>query len=263
MKVAALQSGLDGVAGVDLAGVLEECGRQDVELLVLPECFFGGMPSSPPAAARLAQRAPYPRLAGALRACPPDLSVVVGLTEQGGDGRLHSSAVVWRHGRVAAQPARKLFPHEAAFSPGSALPVYEAGPARFGIVICYDCNYVEPARLLRLKGAQLLACPLNNDLPEEVALRWATRTRANLIARAVENDCFVIAADVSGTSGTGRLGGGATQIIAPDGEVLAAAHRDRRGLVTAELDLGRAGRHDWDVRDNPAVFAAWRHAYGS
>jgi hypothetical protein len=29
------------------------------------------------------------------------------------------------------------------------------------------------------------------------------------------------------------------------------------------LDLGRSGRHDWDVRDNPAVFAAWRHAYGS
>jgi hypothetical protein len=56
-------------------------------------------------------------------------------------------------GRAAAQPGPKLFPREAAFSPGSDLPVYEAGAARFGIVICCDCDYVEPARFLRLKGS--------------------------------------------------------------------------------------------------------------
>jgi hypothetical protein len=42
VKAAALQSGLDGAAGVDLAGASEECGRPDAELLVLPACFFGG-----------------------------------------------------------------------------------------------------------------------------------------------------------------------------------------------------------------------------
>lgn len=261
MKVAALQSGLDGIAGVDLASILSECGRQHVELLVLPECFFGGMPSSPSAAAQLALQAPYPQVADAFRDCPAQLNVVVGLTERGADGKVYSSAIVWQRGKAAAKPTRKLFPREAGFAPGSELPVYETGAARFGIVICRDCNYIEPARLLKLKGAQILACPLNNDLPENVTSRWATRTRANLIARAVENDCFVIAADVSGTDNNGNLGGGATQIIATDGEVLAAADRDAHGLVIADLQLERSGLHTWDVRHNPAVFTAWRHAY--
>lgn len=41
-------------------------------------------------------------------------------------------------------------------------------------------------------------CPLNNDLRQAVAAQWAIRTHANLVARAVVNDCWVIAADVCG-----------------------------------------------------------------
>lgn len=105
---------------------------------------------------------------------------------------------------------------------------------RFGVVICYDGNYVEPARLLAHAGARVLVCPLNNDLRREVAPEWVIRTRSNLIARAVENDCWVIAADVSGQTFS-RVGLAASAIIRPDGHVVEQGDPRREHLLLANI----------------------------
>ncbi|MFI6742087.1 carbon-nitrogen hydrolase family protein [Nonomuraea sp. NPDC050451] len=259
MRVAALQAELAGSAAGDLPRVIEQCERARVELLVLPECYFGGMPPDKPTAEAVAMSPSYANPISALRDCPPTMTVVAGFTERSADGRLYSSAAVVRDGRLVGEVTRKLFPREPAFSPGEDLPLYHLDDHAFGIVICNDANFVEPARLLALAGARILACPLNNDLPVDVTRGWAVRTRSTLIARAVENDCWVIAADVAGTAG-GREGGGATRIIAPDGRVAAAAQAEETGLVMADIEVpGRSFLERWNVAQNPAVLRKWLH----
>lgn len=259
MRVAALQSGLGGWRAGGLAAAVKVCEREGVELLVLPECYFGGMRAVRPAADEVAMVAPYPDLVGAFRDCPSDLTVVAGFTERAGDGLLHSSAAVLRAGRLLGV-MRKLFPREPAFSPGDELPLFRHDGHAFGVVICNDANFVEPSRLLALAGARLLVCPLNNDLPVEVTRGWRVRTRSALIARAVENDCWVIAADVCGRA-EGRLGGAATRIIGPDGRIVSEARGDEPGLVVADIDPANGSMLSrWDVAQNPAVFARWADA---
>lgn len=114
--------------------------------------------------------------------------MIAGFVERATTDRLYSSAAIIRAGRVSAV-ARKLFPIEPVFAPGETLSVYPVGGTEVGVVICHDANFIEPARLLARAGARVLACPLNNDLRPQVAAEWATRTRSNLVARAVENDC--------------------------------------------------------------------------
>ncbi|GAA3245006.1 carbon-nitrogen hydrolase family protein [Nonomuraea helvata] len=257
MRVAALQAKLAVSAAGDLPRAIERCAREAVELLVLPECYFGGMPTDRPAAEAVAMSPPYTELIAPLRDCPPTMTVVAGFTERSADGRLHSSAAVVRGGRLIGDVTRKLFPRESAFSPGEDLPLYQEGDHAFGVVICNDANFVEPSRLLALAGARILVCPLNNDLPAEVTRGWAVRTRSTLVARAVENDCWVIAADVAGTTGR-REGGGATRIIGPDGQVVAAAGAEEPGLVMADIEVaGRSFLERWDVARNPAVLSSW------
>jgi predicted amidohydrolase len=259
MKVAALQSGLRGYDAAALADALARCADQSVDLLVLPECYAGGMPATVDEAAAAAISAPYSALVEMLGDCSPTISVVAGFVERSAPGVLHSSAAVIKAGRVLGV-SRKLFPVEPMFTAGDGLPTYAVGDHSFGVVICHDGNFVEPARLLALAGVRVLVCPLNNDLRADVARKWAARTHANLVARAVENDCWVIAADVCGAE-DGRVGIGASRVLAPDGRVVAAAPSDEQALLVVDIDIAAVSMlNRWDVKHNPSIFRAWVQA---
>ncbi len=258
MRVAAWQSRLQGYDPRAHADVLRRCADEAVDLLILPECYFGGMPKTNHDAGAQAIPAPYLPLVDAFTGRHPT-TVVAGFVERAATDRLYSSAVIIRAGGVCAI-ARKLFPIEPVFTPGETLSTYPVAGTQVGVVICHDANFIEPARLLARAGARVLACPLNNDLSPEVAAEWATRTRSNLIARAVENDCWVIAADVCGRT-TSRIGLGATAIVGPDGRVIAQADPTREQLLVADIEIAANSMLSrWDVERNPAVFDLWSRA---
>lgn len=98
MRVAALQGGLAGHDGRALAAALDRCADRSVDLLVLPECYFGGMPRSDGEAAKVAVTAPYSSLLAMLSDCAPSVTVVVGFVERGATGVVYSSAAVIRAG---------------------------------------------------------------------------------------------------------------------------------------------------------------------
>lgn len=260
MRIGIWQSGLHGHDPVVHADVVRRGADQTVDLLVFPECYFGGMPKTREQAHAQSLRAPYQPLMDAFTGTGPTMTVVAGFVEQAPTGHLYSSAAIIRAGQMIAV-ARKLFPIEPVFSPGDTLSTHAASDVRFGVVICYDGNFIEPARLLAHAGARLLVCPLNNDLRREVTPEWVIRTRSNLIARAVENDCWVIAADVSGQTST-RVGLAASAIIRPDGHVVAQSDPRHEHLLVADIEIAARTRlHQWDVRRNPAVFQLWRQAH--
>ncbi|MFZ0385603.1 MAG: carbon-nitrogen hydrolase family protein [Solirubrobacteraceae bacterium] len=100
-----------------------------------------------------------------------------------------------------------------------------------GLSICFDLRYPELYRILALRGALLLTVPSAFTL-RTTRDHWETLLRA----RAIENQCFVIAPNQIGDHPGGLRSGGRSLIIDPWGLVLAGA-ADDEGVVVAELNF--------------------------
>ncbi|MBS1871169.1 MAG: carbon-nitrogen hydrolase family protein [Actinobacteria bacterium] len=104
---------------------------------------------------------------------------------------------------------------------------------KLGMAICYDLRFPELFRILTLNGARVLALPSAFTLAT-TRDHWETLLRA----RAIENQCFVVAANQIGEHAPGRSSGGRSLIADPWGTVLATAP-DAEGYALADLDLAR------------------------
>jgi len=95
---------------------------------------------------------------------------------------LYNSAAVFQRGSVAGV-YRKLYPaiRRSVYEAGREVPVFQVGDLSFGIVICNDSNYSEPARLMAARGATALFVPTNNGLP-------LPRASVELVAQARKCD---------------------------------------------------------------------------
>jgi predicted amidohydrolase len=95
-----------------------------------------------------------------------------------------------------------------------------------GLMICYDLRFPELCRSLILKGALMIA--IMAQWPAERVAVWKVLLRA----RAMENQVFVLGANSCGTDGAMNYGGH-SQIISPDGHVLARAGKHPASLHAA------------------------------
>jgi len=100
-----------------------------------------------------------------------------------------------------------------------------------GMSICYDLRFPELYRVLALRGARVLVVPAAFTLAT-TREHWEVLLRA----RAIENQCFVVAPNQVGEHAPGIRSGGRSMIVDPWGVVLAQAP-DREGQVTADLDF--------------------------
>lgn len=118
-------------------------------------------------------------------------------------------------------------------APGDELVVSEtADGTGLGLSICYDLRFPELYRILALRGARILVVPS--------AFTWATTLQhweVLLRARAIENQCFVIAANQHSEHVPGARSGGHSMVVDPWGVVLARAGADADAVVVADLDL--------------------------
>ncbi len=108
-----------------------------------------------------------------------------------------------------------------------------AGGTELGMAVCYDLRFPELFRVLALRGARVLALPSAFTLAT-TRDHWEVLLRA----RAIENQCFVVAANQIGEHVPGKVSGGRAMIVDPWGTVLATAP-DAEGVALAELDLAR------------------------
>jgi len=121
--------------------------------------------------------------------------------------------------------------HEA---PGEEVVLSQtADGAGLGLTVCYDLRFPELYRILAVKGAQILVVPAAFTLAT-TREHWEILLRA----RAIEDQCFVVAANQYGEHAPGIRSGGRSMIVDPWGVVLATAP-DAETFITAELDLER------------------------
>jgi predicted amidohydrolase len=116
--------------------------------------------------------------------------------------------------------------------PGDEVVVSElADGTRLGMSICYDIRFPELYRELIARGAELIVIPAAFTLAT-TRDHWEVLVRA----RAIENQCFVVAPNQIGTHAPGQRSGGRSLIVDPWGLVLANAP-DTEVAIIAELDF--------------------------
>jgi len=213
-------------------------GKQ-ADLVILPELFHTGYVFRSKAEARvLAEDPHYGPTATALAeyARARRLMMVAGLCEMSGRS-LYNSAI-WVDGRGTRGVYRKvhLFDEEKRwFEPGrDPWPVFRCGPARVGVMICFDWRFPEAARSLALAGADLIAHPSNLVLPH---------CQESMRTRALENRVFAATANRVGEDvrPDARLGfTGKSQVVDPTGAVRWRAGARAPAARRLELDLAMA-----------------------
>lgn len=243
MKVAAYQAPLLPSGSMEAVELIrrqvERCEAEGVEILCCPEGVLGGLAdyaAHPAESAIDAESGALDRVLAPLAS--GTVTTIVGFTEMTAAGELYNSAAICHRGAVVGV-YRKLHPaiRRSVYQPGDATPVFSVGGLTFGILICNDSNFAEPARMMAAQGAAALFIPSNNGLPAEKADVVADSRKAD-VARATENGVYVIRADVAGHA-DGRVSYGSSEIVAPDGRVLRSARRLAEELVVADTNDSR------------------------
>lgn len=246
-------AGPDPAASLTRAAELtEEALTRGADLVVLPENFWGVCPPGfdrvPWALDLAAADADPPVLAAQRRlsAGSDALIVLGGLPERpdpaagAAAGTLFNTLVILHRGRIVAT-YRKIHRFDATLPDGSRLaesatvaagehPTLLASPrAVLGLSICYDLRFPELYRALAAAGAEVLLVPAAFTLLTGID-HWIPLLRA----RAIENQCYVLAPAQHGPHGHGRHSFGHSVIVDPWGAVIAEASRGD-GVALAPL----------------------------
>lgn len=113
---------------------------------------------------------------------------------------------------------------------GTELSVLETPFGRLGLAICYDLRFPELFRKMVAGGVDLIALP-SAFTAKTGAVHWEVLIRA----RAIENLCYVVAANQGGLHENGRQTWGRSMIVDPWGTVL-AEKTSGSGFVIAEIE---------------------------
>ena len=124
-----------------------------------------------------------------------------------------------------------LYAESASEQPGDEIVTSEVRGIPLGMSICYDLRFPELYRILAVRGAELIVIPSAFTLTT-TRDHWEVLVRA----RAIENQCFVVAPNQIGPHPPGHRSGGRSLIVDPWGLVLATAP-DRESIAVADLDL--------------------------
>jgi predicted amidohydrolase len=133
-------------------------------------------------------------------------------------------------------PGRVSYRESSSVAPGSEVLVVPVDGIQVGLSICYDLRFPELYRRLAIDGATVLVVPAA-FMMHTGRDHWEVLLRA----RAVENQCYVLAAGQIGDHDPGRTCFGRSMVVDPWGTVVAQMP-DEVGMITADLDLDRLER---------------------
>jgi len=250
MKIAALQMVSTTRVEVNLDAarrLVAEAARAGAELVALPEyfCVMGRADSDKLAVAEAPGDGPVQRmLSDAARAHGVWLiGGTLPIRSSDPERVLNANCVYAPDGTLAARydkihlfkfdSERDHYDEGRTIRAGSTPTTLQAGALRVGLSVCYDLRFPELYRELMHPPCDLISVPAAFTYTTGLA-HWELLLRA----RAVENQCYVIAAAQGGTHENGRRTFGHSMIIDPWGTVV-AVRPEGEGVVLAELDPAR------------------------
>ena len=238
---AAAQKGAQLVVLQELHNSLYFCQCEDVHAFDLAETIPG----------------PSTDFYGAL-AAETGLVLVTSLFEKRAAGLYHNTAVVFeKDGSMAGKYRKMHIPDDPAyyekfyFTPGDlGFEPIETSVGKLGVLVCWDQWYPEAARMMALKGAEMLIYPTaigweSSDAADEKQRQqdaWVHIQRGHSIA----NGLPVVAVNRVGhePDPSGQTNGiqfwGRSFVSGPQGEMLAEASSTDAALLLVDIDLTRS-----------------------
>ena len=237
------------------------CAEEGAELVVLQELHNGlyFCQTEDTGLFDLAETIPGPSTEefGAL-AKELGIVLVLSLFEKRAPGLYHNTAVVLeKDGTIAGKYRKMHIPDDPAyyekfyFTPGDlGFEPIETSVGKLGVLVCWDQWYPEAARLMAMKGAELLIYPTaigweSSDTDEEKKRQlgaWVTIQRGH----AVANGLPVISVNRTGheTDPSGQTNGiqfwGNSFVAGPQGELLAELPNNHEEVRVVEIDKARS-----------------------
>jgi predicted amidohydrolase len=238
---------------------LERADRERVEVVCFPECFLTGYPDKEELARKVAFAADSPQMMQVLdRTSRFEATLIVGFNERRGDD-LYNTALVAQKGHLLGTYS-KCFAYMPFHKQGREFPVFERGGVKFGVVICADGGYIEPSRILALKGARVIFAPHFNYISKQGLIGHFQKVRADHVARAVENHVYflrgnnVVLGKDEAISYDG-VGYGDSYIVDPGGEIVVRSRRHQEDFIFADIDPSsrdtnwKVGRSLYSIRE--------------
>lgn len=229
---------------------VRKAATEQARLVVFPECALNGYRFDSRAEA-LADAEPVPgpatdRLTAV--AAETGCYVALGLVEREGDRLYNCAALIGPDGLVGKYHKTHI-PFQAVdrfVEPGAfASPVFDTPFGRVGMLICFDLRFPEPARVLALGGAQIIANLTTLPGPGWPQPEFMFQTRA------AENRMWLVCADRVGVE-RGCQYIGRSAIINPEGEKIAAADDSSETLLVAGITPATADEKDLII--DPGVY---------
>ena len=264
MRVAAIQMVSTPTIEQNLsaaARLISQAAEKGAELIVLPEVFATLEGLSPLAEVGEIAHPAIPSLGAtplqdflASQAAKHALVIVGGtiplLSRADGslieDGRVRASSLVFnaqgervaRYDKVhlfdvQVSDAQAQYSESLSYEAGSELACVEVEGCQVGLSVCYDLRFGELYRQLVTLGAQLITVPA-----AFTAVTGAEHWEPLLRARAIENQCYIVAAAQGGRHSETRETWGYSMIIDPWGVVLDCVNTGE-GIAIADIDLAR------------------------
>ena len=213
---------------------MAEAKQEGADILLLPECFITGydLTIDNDSAMTEGDLSPLCEQAGKL-----GIGLVATALSKGEHHPQNAAFVIGKDGKILMKYAKVHtcdFADEKVLEPGTEFKVCDYDGVKIGIMICYDREYPESARILMLKGAEMILVP--NDCGS-----MHPRLQA-LSTRAYENMCGVAMANPNGENAGNSC---AYSPICWDGNgecvdnTLFLANANAEGLFYAEFDMDK------------------------
>jgi predicted amidohydrolase len=238
-----------------LAG-LQRAQDAGAQIVSFPECFLTGYQETEDAVRKHAFAVDSQRMAYVLEKTRHfDPTLVVGFNELRGND-LYNTVMVSHAGKLQGTYSKC-----AAYMPfhkqGREFPVFTRGDLKFGILICADGGYPDPARILALKGAQAIIAPHYNYIGPNQVLGHFMAVRADHAARARENRVYFLRANnvsvgKDPTFSFEGVGYGDSYVIDPNGEILVRSRRHVEDFILADIDTSLCEDKAWGGKGKSA-----------
>jgi len=227
--------------------LVEDAAQSGAQLIVLPEnfCFLGPLEEKGKLAESLAD--PMAPILKSMRqlAQQHGIHLILGgmpTKTPDGQGFYNTAVALDPSGEVTAAyhkihlfdiniPEGAVFQESAHVTPGESVTLAHMGETKVGLSVCYDLRFPELYRRLVRAGAKILCIPAAFTLHTGKD-HWLPLLRA----RAIENECYVLAPAQFGRHSAERASYGKSCIVDPWGAIIAQVP-DKEGYAMADLDL--------------------------
>lgn len=218
-----------------MLNMIEEAASKNSDIIIFPELAYSGYRLESEEMQKLAEPVdgPFVQLLRN-KAKEHRIHIMSGYAEADKviPGRMYNSLVFIDDEGNVLENMRKVYAwgeEKLKFREGKRLPVVDTKFGKIGLLICYDMEHPEPARIEALKGAEIIFnASFWSIVPAE--RRW----HVDLAANALFNLLYMVGANAVGENLCGS-----SMVVGPDGEVVNQASRDEEEVLITEIDLNR------------------------